>query len=312
MAEQEPEELKRDNPKTEMKEIEQPDASSSSCACKLEDGCPEFSNEPFKTEPSTNEDMKEMEMVEQEELTWDDLKIELIEIEQPAASSSSCACKLENGCPTFSNVPFKTEPTTDEDIKEVGYMNLCRSIMKTEPMECKQFQCNLCQESVDHSSSLRSDGECVPDPLETNLHSHICKHSDGQSVHLTTHKPSHNREKPNPCSLCDYRAKKSDHLKKHVLTQTGEKPYPCSLCDFKTSRSDVLKRHMWTHREKPHKCDICNYSAASKNKLVIHKRTHTGEKPHKCDICNYSAAKMVKQESKELDKDNLKLEMKEI
>ncbi|XP_063684410.1 zinc finger protein ZFP2-like [Bolinopsis microptera] len=227
---------------------------------------------------------------EPKELRKDNLKIEMIEIEQPAASSSSCACKLEDSCPEFSNEPFKTEPSTNEDMKEVRNMNSCSLVMKTEPMDCKQFQCDLCQESVDHSSSLRSDGECVPDPLKTNPH--LCKHLAGQSLHLTTHKPTYNREKPYPCSLCDYRAKKSDHLKKHMLSHTGEKPYPCSLCDFKTSRSDHLKVHMFAHTgEKPHKCDICNYSAATKSKLVIHKRTHTGEKPFPCSLCDFKTSR---------------------
>ena len=83
-------------------------------------------------------------------------------------------CKWENGCPEFSNEPFKTEPTPNEDMKEVGYMNSCRLVIKTEPVDCKQFQCDLCQESVDHSSSLRNfDGEYVPDPLKTNPRSDV-------------------------------------------------------------------------------------------------------------------------------------------
>ena len=209
--------------------------------------------------------LSEMAEEEPKELTRDNLKMEMIEIEQPASSSSSCACKWEDGCPEFSNEPFKTEPTPNEDImKEVSDINSCRLVIKTEPVDCKQFQCDLCQESVDRSSSLRSDSQSVPDPLKTNPH--ICNHSAGQSlVHLTTHKRTHNREKT-------YR-------------------YPCSLCDFKSNRSNNLKRHMLTHTgEKPHKCDICNYSARSKSSLMTHKRTHTGEKPYQCSICDYRAS----------------------
>ena len=74
--------------------------------------------------------LSEMAEEEPKELTRDNLKIEMIDTEQPASSSSSCACKWEDGCPEFSNVTFKTEPTktepyTSEDRKEVGNTNSC-------------------------------------------------------------------------------------------------------------------------------------------------------------------------------------------
>ena len=264
-------------------------------------------------------------MAEQEfkELTKDNLKMEMIEIGKPAASSSSCACKWENGCPDFSNEPYKTEPIPNEDMNEVGCMNSCRLVLKTEPVDCKQYQCDLCQESVDHSSLLRSDGECVPDPLKTNLPSNalvishsirnaylkkrmsthtskksnicsLCDYKANKSSDLNRHMITHTEEKPYSCSFCDYKSTKSDGLKKHLLTHTGEKPYPCSLCDYRASQSSNLKRHILNHTgEKPHKykCDICSFNAASKSNLVIHKRTHTGEKPYPCRLCDYRANK---------------------
>ncbi|XP_063684971.1 zinc finger protein 33B-like [Bolinopsis microptera] len=295
------------------------------------------------------------------ELRKDNHKIEMIKIEQPATSLSSCACKLEDGCPEFSNVLFKTEPTINEDMKEMGYMNSCRSVIKTEPVDCKEFQCDLCQESVDQPNSSLSNVQSVPDPLKTNPHSnvvishpientnlsgsglnlkkrmstHTGEKSDTDSLReyrankssqLNKDMLTHTGEKLYKCDICTYSARQNAHLTAHKRTHTGEKPYPCSLCDYRAKTSGVLKRHMFTHTgEKPHKCDICNYSAVCKSSLLIHKRTHTGEKPQKCDICNYSAAtkstlmshkrthtEMAEKEPEELNRDNPKTEMKEI
>ena len=147
--------------------------------------------------------------------------MEMIEIEQPAFSSSSCACKWEDGCPEFSSEPFKTEPTPNEDMKEVGNMNSCRLVIKTEPVDCKQFQCDLCQESVDHSSSLRSDSQSVPDSLNTNRRSVVVISQSFGNTHLSG---------------------SGSNLEKRRSTYTGKKPYPCSLCNYKASQSSNLKK----------------------------------------------------------------------
>ena len=81
------------------------------------------------------------------------IKMEMIENQQPAAWEASC--------PEFCFEPLKTEPVTNEDMK-----NECVSVtnsgltmgLKTEPVECKPFQCDLYQDSADLSSSSRPVG----------------------------------------------------------------------------------------------------------------------------------------------------------
>ena len=132
----------------------------------------EFFGTPLKSEPLDGQcHASQPSSSLFEELTMDNntIKVEMIENQQPAAWEASC--------PEFCIEPLKIELATNEDIKDecASATNSGILVVKTEPVECKPFQCNLYQDSADISSSFPSDGhgQSGPDPLNIKPHNSV-------------------------------------------------------------------------------------------------------------------------------------------
>ncbi|CAH1106185.1 unnamed protein product [Psylliodes chrysocephalus] len=132
----------------------------------------------------------------------------------------------------------------------------------------------------------------------TCYNKHIIAHRDGFACEicgrkclsanaLTTHKKTHEREKPVfTCEICGKIYKLAYLFREHMYVHTGEKPFLCSVCGATFISQSKLNQHtLDKHTERPFKCELCGNIYDTEEKLNRHTKRHEDGKNNVCNIC---------------------------
>ncbi|MGH0120167.1 UNVERIFIED_CONTAM: hypothetical protein FKN15_065928 [Acipenser sinensis] len=126
--------------------------------------------------------------------------------------------------------------------------------------------------------------------LKSSLNSHTHSHSPSQ-VHssklVSSHWPSHPKERKFKCAMCSRAFTSSTKLNVHIMGHVGMKPHKCEFCSKAFSDPSNLRTHLKIHTgQKNYRCVACEKSFTQKAHLASHTIIHTGEKNLKCDHCD--------------------------
>ncbi|MGH0115621.1 UNVERIFIED_CONTAM: hypothetical protein FKN15_037944 [Acipenser sinensis] len=126
--------------------------------------------------------------------------------------------------------------------------------------------------------------------LKCSLNSHTHSHSPSQ-VHssklVSSHWPSHPKERKFKCAMCSRAFTSSTKLNVHIMGHVGMKPHKCEFCSKAFSDPSNLRTHLKIHTgQKNYRCAACEKSFTQKAHLASHMIIHTGEKNLKCDHCD--------------------------
>ncbi|XP_046676859.1 zinc finger protein 184-like isoform X3 [Homalodisca vitripennis] len=161
--------------------------------------------------------------------------------------------------------------------------------LMTDHQEAKPFQCDICQKSFSHQTSLKCHLQTHEEPTgkEKGYPCGLCgKRLNHPSSVLYHREAEHNNGRRFVCSKCGKSFKHKQLLQRHQLVHSDNRPFQCTLCSssFKT-KANLMNHHATHTGEKKHKCEHCGQQFAHKTSLTLHYRWHSGQKPYQCSVC---------------------------
>ncbi|KAL7074406.1 hypothetical protein ACQ4LE_006762 [Meloidogyne hapla] len=125
------------------------------------------------------------------------------------------------------------------------------------------------------ASSAPADPRPSASIAERRQHYKANNHHSSSSSTSSTSRPSTDRKRPYPCSLCSSRFGSKMELEEHQNSHTGQKPFQCDVCQSRFNRRSTLWNHKRIHSDaKPFICTVCHMQFKWKNSLKCHKEMH--------------------------------------
>ena len=113
----------------------------------------------------------------------------------------------------------------------------------------------------------------------------VAFHKLYQYVYLAVH----DKNKPNKCTICDYKSTTKAELKSHIRSVHEKIKVQCQLCEASFSRPSRLKLHVASVHEgkKPYQCSNCDFRSAVEAGLKRHvEQVHEKKDRKLCILCN--------------------------
>ena len=185
---------------------------------------------------------------------------------------------MKNLPPSIKEASFKTEDEFQADL------NIFLDNSSVRNLECESLTSN----DKEYTDAEVGNELKTHDREKSNKCSQ-CEYASSRATNLRAHLKTHSREKANKCKQCDYASYSAQNLKRHTLRHSGEK---FNKFEFASARADVLRTHLKTHSgEKPNKCDQCDYASSQASNLRTHLKIHSGENSNKCNQCDYASSR---------------------
>lgn len=110
-----------------------------------------------------------------------------------------------------------------------------------------------------------------------------CNYACRHTYRILAHVRTHTKEKPHPCTMCNYRSGTTTGLRSHLLSAhivvapCDEKKFRCTLCNFQTTNIQYVKHHVknihinnFEQKPRQFSCFHCTYITNCMKDMKLH------------------------------------------